>query len=233
MEIHLRFKGTPTQFGTVVAVVARRWTILGRISPIRLGPIGKGEDPDFVMAFLEVNSYKVITFKPVEVIAHRLPNGESELTLVAAKEYWDSFEPTWEILYNELVKEGWVDVPQSAPAETSENSTRKQATEKRTGELEAKAESNVALSPESLKPAGRGKVKRIRKTAKNAKRKSKSEKDSTRPKRKTTAAKWRRDWKLIKPLFDEGKEINAIAGLLDMSRERVSKIIAWADPRST
>ena len=54
---------------------------------------------------------------------------------------------------------------------------------------------------------------------------------SAQPKRKTTEAKWRRDWKHIEPLFNQGTEIAVIAKTLGFSRDRVSRIVAWANTK--
>ncbi len=53
--------------------------------------------------------------------------------------------------------------------------------------------------------------------------------ENVNPKRKTTEAKWRRDWKLIAPHFNNGVEIAVIAKRLGMSRDRVSRIVRWAN----
>ncbi len=60
-------------------------------------------------------------------------------------------------------------------------------------------------------------------------RRPKPKEENVNPKRKTTEAKWRRDWKLISPHFNDGVEIAVIADLLGMSRDRVSRIINWVN----
>jgi len=111
MEVHLRFKGTPTQFRIVAAMVARRWAKIGRASRIFLGERERGKNPNYSVVELHADPVKYVTFKPTEVVAHLLPNGESELTLVEEDKFWAPVEPTWKILYGELVKQGWVDDP--------------------------------------------------------------------------------------------------------------------------
>lgn len=60
-------------------------------------------------------------------------------------------------------------------------------------------------------------------------RRPKPREENVNPKRKTTEAKWRRDWKLIAPHFNNGVEIAVIAKRLGMSRDRVSRIVRWAN----
>jgi hypothetical protein len=90
----------------------------------------------------------------------------------------------------------------------------------------------VDLSPELLAnlflqaiPESKNAVKRVRRRTQT--KQAKDDNDSVRPKRKTTEAEWRRDWKLIEPLFNQRKKIGVIADELRMARERVSAIIAW------
>ena len=111
MEIHLRFKGTPAQFRVVAAMVARRWTKIGRASRIFLGEREPSKKPNFAIVELHADPVQYITFKPTEVVAHLLPNGESELTIVEEDQYWTTVEPTWQILYDALIQQGWVDDP--------------------------------------------------------------------------------------------------------------------------
>jgi len=111
MEIHLRFKGTPAQFRVVAAMVARRWTQIGHMSRIFLGERGRGENPNYAVVELHADPVKYVTFKPTEVVANLLPSGESELTLVEEDQYWAPSEPTWKILCDELIKQGWIDDP--------------------------------------------------------------------------------------------------------------------------
>ncbi len=121
MEFHIRFKGTPKQLITVVAVLMQRWRQLGYLSPLNFANCAEGRDPDWVVIELRVDSIRVITFKPVRVIAHRIPGGESEISVVCQDKDWPDFEPTWRILYDVLIRQGWVDVPPHLAAELPED----------------------------------------------------------------------------------------------------------------
>jgi len=124
MEIHLRFKGTPAQFRVVAAMVARRWTRVGHVSRIFLGERARGENPNYAVIELHADPVKYVTFKPTEVVAHLLPNGESELTLVEEDKYWPPVKPTWKILYDELIKQGWVADPTKPSVAEGEETER-------------------------------------------------------------------------------------------------------------
>lgn len=121
MEIHVQFKGTLKQFIPVVAILMQRWRQLGHKSPIDFGPCASGPDPEWLAVELSVDSPRVITFKPVRVIAHHIPGDRSELVVVCPDKYWPDFEPTWKILFDALVSQGWVDDPANPAPEPEEN----------------------------------------------------------------------------------------------------------------
>lgn len=86
------------------------------------------------------------------------------------------------------------------------------------------------LSGDFLKMARTGQPLRQRTRRRTKASRIKAAKENVNPKRKTTEAKWRRDWKLIAPLFnDEGLKITVIATKLGMTRDRVTRIINWAN----
>ena len=123
MEFELKIRGTPAMFATMVDTLDTQlwlrhkdniWSQFNNNEHINQRP--RFDTGDIRKISPDTNSTKVRIFAPnvkswVFITANRTPDEKTLLVVYAEDEYWNSQKEYWELLYDELERQGWIVSP--------------------------------------------------------------------------------------------------------------------------